>query len=97
MMDATTIPQKSKNHMESHGDYSCVVISSARFRIIICKDNWQWIIQSRSGTRRGGAYYKSVSHHRDRASLKRHWRDFVGAEEGTKELDRLPKSFGRDI
>ena len=96
-MDAATfpLPQNSTNHMESHGDYSCVVTSSPLFRVIVCKDNWQWIIQKRSGTRRGGAYFRSISYHRDRYSLKRRWRSFVGAEESSKELDSLPEYFGR--
>ena len=83
--------------METHGDYSCVVTCLPRFRVIVCKDNWQWIIQRRAGTRRGGAYFKSVSYHRDRDSLKRRWRHLVGAECVASELDGLPKYFGRDV
>ena len=96
MMDAATLPlpQNSTNHMESHGDYSWVVTSSPRFRVVVCKDRWQWIIQRRSGIRRGGSYWKSVSYHRDRDSLKRRWRRLVSAREGCKELELLPQYFG---
>lgn len=66
-------------------------------RGLVTPFNWQWIIQRLSGTRRGGIYWKSVSYHRDRHSLTRRWRDFVGAEARTEELGRLPKSFGRNI
>lgn len=97
MMDATTLPlpQKSGNHMESYGNYSWVVTSSPRFRVIVCKDSWQWVIQRRAGTRRGGAYFTSVSYHRDRDSLKRRWRHLVGADYVASELNNLPKLFGR--
>ena len=97
MMDATTLPklQKPNNHMESHGDYSWVVAILPRIRVIVCRDNWQWIIQRRSGTRRRGAYFRSVSYHRSRDTLKRRWRGFVGAEESTEELGSLPEYFGR--
>jgi len=86
----------SYSNLESHGDYGNVVTSTPSFRVVVCKDNFQWIIQRRSGTRRRGAYFRSVSYHRGRDSLKRRWRGFVGAEESTEELDSLPEYFGRD-
>lgn len=97
-MDArfSLTPLNAYSNLESHGNYSNVVTATPSFRVVVCKDNFQWIIQRRSGTRRRGAYFRSVSYHRSRDTLKRCWRGFVGAEESTEELDCLPEYFGRD-
>ena len=96
-MDAifSLTPPVFGSNLESHGDFRDVVTTTPSFRVVVCKDSFQWIIQIRSGIRRGGAYWKSVSYHRNRDSLKRRWRGLVGGEESTKKLDALPVYFGR--
>jgi len=60
---------------ESSAIYSRVIASCPTYRVILCKDAIQWIIQRRvkhAGSR-SGARWKAVSYHTERRSLIRVW------------------------
>ncbi len=60
---------------ESSGAYYRVIASCENYRVILCKDAIQWIIQRRINhvRNRAGARWKAVSYHTGRRSLIRVW------------------------
>lgn len=80
---------------QSEGDdgYCAVIIAKPPFRIIVCKDGHEWIIQHRAaGTLRQGAW-RSLSRFARRESLQRSWRALTG-DAATVELSHLPVEIG---
>ena len=48
------------------------------WRVIVCRDGIQWIVQRRAGKRHGGARWEARSYCRSRNGLFRACRDFLG-------------------
>jgi len=84
---------KSAAHRESHDDYSHTLCVSGEFRVIICKDNLQWIIQRRDNPQKtlAGARWRGLSYCRSRKALVRLWRAKTGQTGGA--LEALPENF----
>ncbi|KIC55086.1 MULTISPECIES: hypothetical protein [unclassified Leisingera] len=63
------------SHRESSESYCRVIARAQRFRVIICKDTIQWIIQYRIGDaeRGAGSRWRALSYHRSRSALIRLW------------------------
>lgn len=67
------------NHRETASDYSAVVaVLNKHWRVIRCRDDLQWILQSRDGQRAGGARWTGSSYHTDREALIRVCRTRAG-------------------
>ncbi len=86
----------SNSHKESHPDYGRVVIAHGRFRVIVCKDNLQWILQKRGAKSAAGARWRSISYCRSQNTLLRVWTGFQRDSGRTEwpELETLPAKFG---
>lgn len=83
---------------ESSDSYHSVIVRSAKYRVIVCKDNWQWIIQRRAGIRYGAPRWDSLSYHRDRNALIRRW-TCLNSDVPNRlypELAVLPRNFRGD-
>lgn len=81
------------SHRERDDNYHRVIRKREIWRIITCKDDWQWIIQHR--TRAGspdGARWEAVSYCRDRNALVRLWTRLTGESGATLE-STLPTHF----
>ena len=85
-----------KCHREGSDDYHSVIVRSERYRVIVCKDDWQWIIQKRAGLRHGAPRWDSLSYFRDRNALIRLWTGLHRHElpRPWPELYALPEKFG---
>jgi len=83
-------------HKESHPDYGRVVITHGRYRVIVCKDNWHWIIQKREAKSTAGARWRSISYCRSQNTLLRLWTGLQRDSGRTDwpELATLPATFG---
>ncbi|MFC3725457.1 hypothetical protein [Neoaquamicrobium sediminum] len=67
------------DHRESADGYSGIVCRlNDRWRVIVCKDALQWILQRRDGERRGRARWTGESYHRRRDALIRVCRTKAG-------------------
>ena len=73
MMETRKTIKIFKSHCEGADCYHTVIIRSAKYRVIVCKDNHQWILQRRAGFRHGAPRWDSVSYCRDREVLIRLW------------------------
>lgn len=84
---------------ESSNDYSdeiCRHVSSAgEYRIIICRDGIQWILQHRAGAPGSpvSGRWKAVAYHTSRDGLKRRWQAATGTT--SPEINGLPTQFKR--
>ena len=85
------------NHRESADDYHSVLLQSAKVRVIVCKDNLQWIIQRRAGSRYGAPRWDSVSYCTSKEAVIRLYRGLMGADSAKSwpELDCLPETIWR--
>lgn len=79
---------------ESDDTYGRVITRQGRYRVIVCKDDMQWIIQH-SRKRGMGKVWQGVSYVTTRDSLTRLWREIGCAPE--PELEALPPSFRRAL
>lgn len=67
------------SHRESDGTYHGVVaVLNDHWRVIVCKDGIQWILQRRAGERHGTARFDCRSHVRSREALIRLCREHAG-------------------
>lgn len=67
------------SHRESDDAYAGVVaVLNDRWRVIVCRDNLQWILQRRDGERRGGTRWAGRSYCRTRHALIRVCREHAG-------------------
>lgn len=84
-----------KDHKETHFNYRSVIISSELFRVIICKDNWQWIIQKRVGIRHGGPRWQAFCYSRSQKTLLKVWTGLHkdASKKSWPELENLPQTF----
>ena len=74
-----------------------VVFQSFNFRIVVCSNNHQWIIQKRFGKSISEQGWCSISYHRSKESLVRVYNKKTGDELGANVLEKmLPSQFGGD-
>ena len=72
-----------------------VVFQSFNFRIVVCSNNHQWIIQKRFGKSISEQGWRSISYHRSKESLMRVYNEKTGDAVGAGVLDKmLPSQFG---
>ena len=66
LRDAMAQPRRTRRSppKEEADDYPWMVVTDGKLRVIICKDDIQWILQHRSGGR-----WRGVSFHRDHEAL----------------------------
>ena len=85
-------------HHESADEYSGIVARlSTNHRVIICKDQTQWILQRRDGERHGRARWAGVGHFLTREALLRASRVLCTRIDPAvlAALAALPEYFGR--
>lgn len=97
MKNRTTEVRQSGSRQETADDYAGTVCMIAEhWRVVVCKDNWQWIIQRRErGT--AGRPWRGTSYHRSRDALIRRCGG-LGLEidpAATCILAALPKCFSQ--
>ena len=74
-----------------------LIFQSANFRIVVCSNNHQWIIQKRFGKSISEQGWQSISYHRSKDSLVRVYNEKTGDAMGASVLDKiLPSHFGGD-
>ena len=81
----------SSSERERDDHYSRVIVNlNSNWRVIVCKDGIQWILQSRRG-----AEWRGRSYHTSRDSLSRVVRQVSGhlCEGSLEALDALPEIF----
>jgi hypothetical protein len=96
--DTPTTTRGAAWHHESADDYHGIVARlSARHRVIICRDQIQWILQRREGERHGQARWAGVGYFRTRAALLRASRALCTQIDpvALAVLAALPEHFGR--
>ncbi len=81
---------------ETLDNYAYEIVRVDRFRIISCKDNFQWIIQKQNSGARSKARitWKAVSYHRNRSSLLRVWRNKTKMDAPSEAL-MLPERYSQ--
>lgn len=82
------------SHRESSEHYCRVIARAQRFRVVICKDTIQWIIQYRiGGAERGaGSRWRALSYHRSRSALIRLWQ-VKTKQPVPEEISNLPANI----
>ena len=81
------------SHRERDGNYHSVIFSKGDWRVIVCKDDLQWIIQRR--TRAGSpdrARWQAYSYPTERDALVRLWSEVTG-DDGAYLRSILPELF----
>ena len=84
------------NHRETASDYSAVVtVLNTNWRVIRCRDDIQWILQRRDGSRAGRGRWTGSSYHTDREALIAFCRTRAGrgAAAGMAILAALPERY----
>ena len=97
--DIQTLPQTRIpcQHHETADSYLHVVVNlSAHFRVIVCKDGIQWILQRRDAARSGQPRWKGVRYCTEREALIRDSRalDPLICRDALDALRALPERFG---
>ena len=95
---APEITRRSACHQETANDYIGIVARLCdRYRVIVCKDRIQWILQRRDGERHGRSRWAGVGYFRTREALLRASRALCGRIDPTAlaALALLPEHFGR--
>ena len=81
----------SLHHRETADGYWCEIFRHGSFRVILCKDGIQWILQRRkaaAGTR-AGTRWTALAYCTTRAALQHAWTLLSGGE--AKEIEALPE------
>ena len=89
-------PLTGPSYRESDDDYACIVTRLGDGgRVIVCRDDLQWILQRRDGKRAGRARWASVSYCRSREALLRLCRASSARIDPSEwaALVALPESF----
>ena len=82
-------PTMTQTTRETSPSYANVIATGEKYRVIICADDIQWIIQRLSGNR-----YRSESFCTTKSSLIREWTSRVGkAAPLPVEFTTLPESI----
>jgi hypothetical protein len=98
MMDSTSPPAAPTTNREEADDYRrVVVVLNSDWRIIECRDGIQWILQRRSGERRGQPRWTSRKYNRSKRSLIDNVNRFAGEinPAAREVLDGLPDWMGQ--
>jgi hypothetical protein len=77
---------------ESADHYESVVFTDANYRVIVCRDGIQWIIQHRRGKSGAGARWRSCKYCVTRKALIRDWLALTGVSHSA--LGKLPERIG---
>lgn len=83
------------SNRERDDNFYAVVYSTEFWRVIICKNNLQWIVQ-RAANSMHGRYWRGVSYISTRKSLIRVWLSKTSDYYGAFELGHLPERLGGD-
>lgn len=92
-----TVTLSKHAHCEWANDYARAILRSDKYRIVVCKDGIQWIIQKRAGRRHGQPRWEGLAYCRSRSVLKRVWTGLqadLGCHRSWHMLDELPATFG---
>ncbi len=81
-----------KVRRESSENYHNIVLTSANYRVIVCRDNIQWIIQLRRGKRGVKQRWISLRYCTTKSALVREWHSLIGQSHSL--LDKLPDQVG---
>ena len=82
------------DHRECAENYHRVIVCNRVFRVAVCRDGIQWLLQRRRRTiSPGGAAWDNIGYFTDREALKRFYRAQVDHE--ATELNALPRYFER--
>lgn len=71
---------------ETADNYRAVIVSKGKYRVILCKDGIQWILQRRKG--RDDRPWGGFGYYTTRKALMRAWRRLYGRI--SPEIARLP-------
>ncbi len=74
------------SHRESDDTYAGVIARGGRYRVAVCRDGIQWLLQRRS-TNRSGARWKTLHYITTRSALIRLW---TSSEPLPREVEGLP-------
>ena len=83
-------PPSAQSHRERDDDYHRVVYVSDGWRVIVCKDGIQWIVQSRRRSARRQVEWKGRSYCTTLTALLRDWRRHTG-DDGAILAKTLPE------
>ncbi|MCU9847315.1 hypothetical protein OEZ60_04790 [Defluviimonas sp. WL0024] len=83
------------DHRETADLYHGVIVRRDGFRVILCRDGIQWILQKRMAPVRGRAAprWRALGYFTTRAALVRLWHAKTGS--ACEELDALPERIKR--
>jgi hypothetical protein len=81
-----------KIRRESSESYHNVVFTSANYRVIVCRDNIQWIIQLRRGKSGVKQRWIPLKYCTTKNALIREWHSLIG--QFHPMLDKLPERIG---
>lgn len=87
------------SHRESADNYhSIVVVLNDKYRVIVCRDEIQWILQKQNGQRHGQNRWDSLSYFRTRDGVIRSCRAYAGRLDAKtlSILESLPIILGGD-
>ena len=87
------------SHRESADNYhSIVVVLNDRYRVIVCRDQIQWILQKQNGQRHGQNRWDSVKFYRTRDGVIRSCHAHAGRLDANtlSILENLPSIIGGD-
>jgi hypothetical protein len=83
------------SNQEEADDYvGVVLILDEKWRVVVCRDGIQWILQHRAGRRHGKARWDGKCYCRTREGLASRVRELAGAED-TKAIGDLPVRIER--
>ena len=84
------VPQTSS--LESAENYARIVFISANYRVIVCRNEMQWIIQHKRGKSGAGARWRPLSYCVTQKALVRDWCRHTGLS--SPALGLLPERIG---
>lgn len=94
--EETAHPKASRQREESDSYSSVAALLNQDWRVIVCRDGIQWILQRRAGMRHGQPRWDSRSYCRTRSGLVRAIRENCEAPNlcRSRTVERLPKVTG---
>lgn len=86
-------PASALNRGEKYNDYHRVVLRiNDKWRVIVCQDGIQWILQIRKGKHQGKPAWRARAYLTSKFGLQNYIREMIGeiSGESTSELDKFP-------
>lgn len=84
------LPPAKRDHRETRENYARVVVRNGRYRVAVCEDGTQWLLQRQPGHfPPGGAAGDTIAYCRTRRAIVRLYRALIGMD--AAELAGLPK------